>query len=184
MAQLKCVRPYISLWWLDLKPLAGSCCPWAGRESLSAEPRPLHPFTNTEGSTLVCAFIPGALERFDIWEFWLLGVACLEWGPLQSNQQSTHGYFHIPSKNHPLDRNLRSVQFKNCTFLELQSRDFCLPWQRHLICLVHDAQAVTQTDYRRKCNIKSHFSLAWCVFLSHNQIKEKILFKCNILCYW
>lgn len=73
MAQLKCVRPYISLWWLDLKPLAGSCCPWAGRGSLPAQPRPLHPFTNTEGSTLVASLsqVPWkvlTLDNFDCLE--------------------------------------------------------------------------------------------------------------------
>lgn len=111
MAQLKRVWPYISLWWLDLKPLVGSCRSRAGRESQSAQPKPLHKFTNTEGSTLAATLSPVTWkvlthESFDCLELRVSSeVHCI------ASSSLTRVYFHIPSKSHPLDKNPRSVRF-------------------------------------------------------------------------
>lgn len=126
MAQLKCVWPYISLWWPDLKPLACSRCPWAGRESPSAQPRPLHPFTNTEGPTLAASLsrVPWKVSTFESFDCLELRVSSEV--PCRATSSLTHVYFHIPSKSHPLDTNPTSVRFKIVHFLKLQPKDVLL----------------------------------------------------------
>lgn len=74
-----------------------------------------------------------------------------------------------------------SLSQKLCT-VEAHHKNYSLPWQKCLICIVQVSRAVRLR--RRKCNSGNHFSLAYKLcFLSYSR-QRKVLFKYSILSYW